>query len=535
MAKEYEFKVEGMDCAEETTALTAELGPVFGEENLRFDLLNAKLIVSTERQDNITEIVTEKVRATGMKAVPWEETKRDDARSFVERYGRTALTTASFLALAAGFSWHAWQHGSLDALASGDDSGHAFPLPSLILYVAAIVCGGWYIFPKAWLAAKRLRPDMNLLMTIAVIGAALISEWFEAATVTFLFAVALALEAWSVGRARRAIGDLMNLSPATARYRPSEDAEIVEAPVGEVPVGATVIVRPGERIPLDGTVTKGRSTINQAPITGESKPISKALDDELFAGTLNEDGALEFRVDKKAADTTLARIIRMVEDAQSRRAQAEQWVQQFARYYTPAMIALAVGIAVVPPLLLGGSWYDWFYEALVILVIACPCALVISTPVSVVTGLSAAARNGVLIKGGVYLEAPSRLRAIAMDKTGTLTLGHPEVQEVLSFGDLQERDVLERAAAMEMHSEHPIARAILRATEQQDIEPGAAEDFQAIKGRGAELPSAAWPIGLAAIAWRTNGVSKMKRCTSESRRRKMPDTPASCLDKTPPF
>jgi Cd2+/Zn2+-exporting ATPase len=485
MAHEHAFKIDGMDCAEEISALTAELGPVYGEEHLRFDLMNAKLIVSTDKS-NVNDEVVSRVRATGMKATPWEESLKEDSDSGFSKRLRSLLTTVSGLALAAGFGWHAVQHGAVDALGGGEEASHVFPRVSIALYLAAILSGGWFIFPKAWFAARRLRPDMNLLMTVAVIGAVLISEWFEAATVTFLFSVALALESWSVGRARRAIGALMDLSPETARYVPPEGGDVIEAPIGDVPLGATVIVRPGERIPLDGEVSKGKSTVNQAPITGESRLIPKEPGDELYAGTLNEDGAIEFRVSKAVSDTTLARIIRMVEGAQSRRADSEQWVQTFARYYTPAMMFLAFAIAIVPPLFFGGSWYDWFYEALVILVIACPCALVISTPVSVVAGLSAAARSGVLIKGGVYLEAPAKLRAIALDKTGTLTTGSPEVREVVSFADASREEILTRAAALEVSSEHPIARAILRAAEAEGITHTTAEGFQAIKGRGAE-------------------------------------------------
>ena len=205
MRQEHSFKIDGMDCAEEISALTAELGPVFGEEHLRFDLMNAKLIVSSDKLD-VTDEVISRVRVTGMKATPWESSLKEDRDSSLRKHLRTLLTTASGVALAAGFAWHALQHGVADALGGGEEASHVFPLTSIALYLAAILTGGWFIFPKAWFAARRLRPDMNLLMTVAVIGAVLISEWFEAATVTFLFAVALALESWSVGRARRAIG-----------------------------------------------------------------------------------------------------------------------------------------------------------------------------------------------------------------------------------------------------------------------------------------------------------------------------------------
>lgn len=485
--KDFAFKIRGMDCAEEVAILKRELGPSFGEENLRFDVMNGKLIVASEDGGATQDKVLDLVRKTGMEAIPWDKhvVQAKNGDSFWARRGRTILTVLSGVCISLGFAWHSTQHGIVDALAGAEAERHQFPLSVIILYVAGIVSGGWLIFPKAWYAARRLRPDMNLLMTVAVVGAALISEWFEAATVTFLFSVALLLESWSVGRARRAISGLLDLSPDTARYYDPQSGEVVEAPIADVSLGATVLVRPGERIPLDGTVTKGRTKINQAPITGESKPVTKEPGDPVYAGTINDEGAFEFEATKEASDTTLARIIRMVEDAQSRRAESEQWVEKFARYYTPGMMLLAAGIAVLPPLLLGGSWYTWFYEALVILVIACPCALVISTPVSIVAGLSAAARAGVLVKGGVYLEMPARVRAIALDKTGTLTLGHPEVQRVEGLDGTSEEELLRLAAALESSSEHPLARAILRRAEQDGLTVQPAQDFQAITGKGA--------------------------------------------------
>ena len=326
---------------------------------------------------------------------------------------------------------------------------------------------------------------MNLLMTIAVIGAMIIGQWFEAGTVAFLFSFSLLLESWSVSRARRAIRTLVNLTPPTARYICSHDGEIMEKPVAAVPLGSTVLVRPGERIPLDGVITKGRTSVNQAPITGESIPVIKEEGSEVFAGTINEDGAIEFKATKPAADTTLSRIIRMVEQAQSRRAPVEQWVEKFAHYYTPAMIAVAFLVAVVPPLF-GGGWGNWFYEALVMLVIACPCALVISTPVSIVAALTAATKAGVLIKGGAFLEAVARVRVFALDKTGTLTQGHPEVQAIIPLNGHTPSELLARAAALEIHSEHPLAAAVLRKAQLENVKPLVAQDFRALKGRGAE-------------------------------------------------
>jgi Cd2+/Zn2+-exporting ATPase len=276
----------------------------------------------------------------------------------------------------------------------------------------------------------------------------------------------------------------MDLAPPVARVRRSDGREEAVSP-DQVPVGTVFVVRPGEKLPLDGRVIAGQSEVNQAPITGESVPLPKGPGDPVFAGTINGNGALEAECTKPAADTTLAHIIRMVGAAQSRRAPSERWVEAFARYYTPAVMALALGVLLVPPLLLGASWAEWTYRALVLLVIACPCALVISTPVSIVAALASAARHGVLIKGGVYVEAPARVRAVAFDKTGTLTEGRPGVVEVVPLNGHDEREVLERVAAMEARSSHPIARAISAHAEAQGVRPAPAEDFRQVPGKGA--------------------------------------------------
>jgi len=480
--------VRGMDCAEEVAILKKEVGRLEGVESLDFDILNGRVTVTFDPEAVSQPDIIAAVSGGGMRAVPWSERPEEVQGTFWQDHGRLVMTVVSGAFLLAGFFSHWLIHGSLlEALIAVDgQEEHVFPLFSIGLYVAAVIAGAWFVVPKALTSARNLRPDMNLLMTVAVIGAMAIGEWFEAATVAFLFALALLLEHWSVGRARRAITALIDLSPATARYISPRKGEVEEKPVEEVTVGVTVLVRPGEKIPLDGRVTKGRSDVNQAPITGESIPVSKEPGDEVYAGTINGDGALEFEVTKVATDTTLARIIHMVEQARSRRAPSEQWVEKFARYYTPTMMALAAAIAVAPPLLLGLPWATWVYRGLVILVIACPCALVISTPVSIVAGLTAAARNGVLIKGGMYLEAAGHLRGLALDKTGTLTYGHPEVQEAIPFNGHTREELLERAATLEAHSEHPLAHAILREAQAAGIAAGRAEDFQAIKGKGAE-------------------------------------------------
>jgi Cd2+/Zn2+-exporting ATPase len=485
------FTIRGMDCAEEVAVLQRELGPlVGGEAHLAFDLLNGKMTVLLPEGTSSAEAIRHAVARTGMEAIPWQESRATQRgeETFWQRHGRALLCLVSALCLTGGFLWHALRHSSLlDALAAGDGSGrHLFPLASILLYLGSVVSGAWFIAPKALYAARTCRPDMNLLMMVAVVGAIVIGEWFEAAAVTFLFALALLLESWSVGRARRAIKALMDLSPTTARCVSPDNGAVIETRVEEVPVGATVLVRPGEKIPLDGVVIDGTTAVNQAPITGESVPVAKGLDDEVFAGTINGDGAFTFRTTRLATDTTLARIITLVEEAHARRAPSEQWVAKFARLYTPAMMALAVLIATIPPLLFGGAWGAWFYEALVILVIACPCALVISTPVSIVAGLAAAAKGGVLIKGGAYLEAPARLRVIAFDKTGTLTYGHPVVQEVIPLNGHTEHELLACAAALEAHSTHPLARTILDKAAALGITYTPATNFTALQGKGAQ-------------------------------------------------
>jgi len=319
---------------------------------------------------------------------------------------------------------------------------------------------------------------------VTVIGAATIGEWLEAALVSFLFALSLALEAWSVGRARRAVEALLDLAPPTVRVL--SDGRETEVAPDDVSLGTVFLVKPGDRIALDGEVLRGNSEVNQAPITGESVPVLKEPGAQVFAGTINGDGVLEVRSTKITSDTTLARIVQMVGAAQAKKAPSEQWVEKFARYYTPIVFIFATLVFLVPPLLLGRDWQEWTYRALVLLVIGCPCALVISTPVSIVAALAASARNGVLIKGGVYVEAPARLKAIAMDKTGTLTEGRPRVSQVFPEPDVSEHELLELAATMESQSDHPLARAIVEYSQAQGIRPRAVSDFKVIQGKGAE-------------------------------------------------
>ncbi|OGQ10247.1 MAG: cadmium-translocating P-type ATPase [Deltaproteobacteria bacterium RBG_16_71_12] len=470
-----------MDCAEEVATLKQALVPLLGEEKLAFDVLRGRLIVDMTGAKPGERDVLAAIAKTGLRAEPFSKTP---AGPSIEARRRTTSTIAGAALLAIAFMVHVGLEGFKAALGSeGMGVAHTVPWAVRILYLVTIVTSGWIVFPKAVAAARRLRPDMNFLMTIAVIGAVAIGEYFEAATVTVLFAISLALESWSVGRARRAIEALLSLAPPTARVK--RDGKEIELAPADLSIGEVFVVRPGERIALDGTIIAGASAINQAPVTGESAPVEKTIGAQVFAGTVNGDGALDVRVSKVAEDSTVAHIARLVEDAQSKRSRSEKFVERFAAIYTPVVLALAVLTAVVPPLVFHGDWSGWLYKALVLLVIGCPCALVISTPVAIVAGLAAAASRGVLVKSGEHLETPAGLKAIALDKTGTLTTGRPKVVDVVPFDEHDRKSLLRIAASLESKSEHPIAHAVVQAALAEGIEPPPVEGFVAVRGKGA--------------------------------------------------
>ena len=480
------FQVSGLDCVEEVSILSKVVGPKLGgAEHLAFDVINGRMTV-LESADQISDSqILDLVASTGMTARPWDadNASADQAAHLAKQKWFTLLSGGFW---ATGFGYHIVETGLGGAL--GLFSGHgeaAMPVAEVALFGLAILFGVWLVAPKAWSSARRMSPDMNLLMVVAVAGAIALGEYFEAATVAFFFSLSLYLESWSVGRARNAVSALLDLAPPTARVLYDDGSE-ADVPASAIAVGAHFIVRGGDRIPLDGEVLDGTGAVDQAPITGESALVPKEAGDEVYAGTINGEGTLTVRATKAATDTVLSKIIRMVGDAHSKRAEVEQWVTKFARIYTPIVMALAVAIAVLPPLLLGGEWNYWFYNALVLLVIACPCALVISTPVSIVAALAASARAGVLIKGGAYVEAPGRTTALALDKTGTITMGEPEVAAVYPLGDASESDLLTLAGALEARSSHPLARAILGKAERDGITVKAAEDTRTVPGRGLE-------------------------------------------------
>ena len=458
------FSVEGMDCHEEVRILERRLKPLTGLEAMSADLLGQRLYVKYDAARLTTTAMVDAVGQTGMRM--WLE-HEEPAVAGADLVWRWRLMVGCAIATAAG----------LVLSAAGR------PDMAAIVFTTAAIAGAVFPARRAVRAVRSFTLDINALMVIAVAGALLLGEWFEAASVVLLFAVAQWLEVRTMERARQAIRALIELSPRDALVR--RDGVELRVLVEDIRIGDDMLVRPGEKIPLDGVVSAGHSDVNEAPLTGESLPIDKSPDAAVFAGTINGRGALDVRVTRLVRDTRLARVIHLVETAQASRAPVQTFVDRFARIYTPAVLLLAMALALVP-LLAGGDVATWVYRALVLLVISCPCALVISTPVSIVAALSAAARNGVLIKGGVYLERLAAVRVAAFDKTGTLTTGNLAVVDVIAMDGRTGTDVLRAAAAIETRSEHPVARAIVAAAQARGSAIPSAAGFQAVPGMGAE-------------------------------------------------
>jgi Zn2+/Cd2+-exporting ATPase len=458
------FRIDGMCCGEEAAILQRRLRPMVGVEEVDAIVVGQRLHVKYDAAVVSTNAIVDAVAETGMRA--WLEYEAPSLPR-AER-ARGALVFLSAAALGAGFAIQFFYGQSSWNVA-------AFGLAAL--------AGGVFPARRAIKAVRLGELDINVLMLVAVFGAIALGEWAEAGTVVFLFAIAQWLEARTMDRARDAIRALMDLTPAEARIRHDDHEEMRS--VDAVPIGAVMIIRPGEKIPLDGNVIAGRSDVNQAPITGESLPVDKAAGDQVFAGTINGHGALEATVTRKQQDTTLARIIHLVEVAQTRRAPAQQFIDRFARWYTPGVILLAILVATIPPLLVG-AFGDWFYRALVLLVVSCPCALVISTPVSIVSALAGAARRGVLIKGGIHLERLAGVRVMAFDKTGTLTRALLQVSTIRAVEGAGDAELLAIAASVEARSEHPIAAAIVAEARTRGLPVVAASNVRALPGLGAE-------------------------------------------------
>lgn len=459
------FRIEAMDCPTEQTLIQNKLGKLAGVQQLEFNLINRVLGVTHNLPG--TEPITEAIKSLGMHAEPLEAGVDAPAPAAVKKHwwplalsGLTALGAEVIHFTSAATDWVV-----------------------AIVALVSILSGGLGTYKKGWIALKNFNLNINALMSIAVTGAILIGQWPEAAMVMFLFTVAELIEARSLDRARNAISGLMQMTPEQATVLQA-DGSWSEQEVKSVELGARVRVKPGERIALDGMVVSGNSTIDQAPITGESLPVEKSVGDKVFAGTINQAGSLEYTVSAAANNSTLARIIHAVEQAQGARAPTQRFVDQFSKIYTPAVFVFALAVAIIPPLFMGAAWFDWIYRALVLLVVACPCALVISTPVTIVSGLAAAARKGILVKGGVYLEGGFKLDYLALDKTGTITHGKPVQTDYLCLEATAESTAPAIAAALAGRSDHPVSLAIANAAVDKNSTAPIVDNFEALGGRG---------------------------------------------------
>ena len=463
-------RVEGMDCASCAATVERRVFALPGVRRATVNFAAGRLDLEHEPALALAEI-EEAVRGAGYRVAETEEAERPP----FWRTPRAVSVLASALLFALGLALSLGFPGAPEVARVG-------------AYAAAIAVGGLPIFRAALSGLRARHLDMNVLMGAATLGAVAIGQWAEAASVVVLFAAGNALQVYAIDRTRGAVRALVRLAPDEVLVQRGS-AEVV-VPVDEVGVGDAVIVRPGERLAVDGEVVEGTSAVDESPVTGESVPVEKGQGDAVFSGTLNGPGGLVVRATKRAGDSTLQKIIRLVEEAQARKAPAEQFVDRFSRVYTPIVVAAALLLAVVPPLL-GGGFGEWFYRALALLIIACPCALVISTPVTVVSGIGAASRRGILVKGGAALEAAGRLKALAFDKTGTLTEGRPVVSRVVALNGTGEAEAVRLAAALERRSEHPLAHAILTAsTAGGHGENGSTlppvTGFRSVAGRGAE-------------------------------------------------
>jgi Cd2+/Zn2+-exporting ATPase len=461
------FRVPTMDCAVEASEIRRAVAGITGIRAMNFELTQRTLALDAPA--GTVSLALAAIRKAGFDPQPIADGHRDEHDHGLDPGGLWRLGLALAFALGAELVGYF----APDAL--------VWKGVGLAVAAAAIWLAGFDVYKKGLTALRRGRLNINALMTVAVTGAFMIGQWPEAAMVMALYAIAEAIEARAVDRARNAIKGLLEMAPEEAAVRQTDDAWST-VPVASVALGATVRVRPGERVPMDGIVSAGNSSIDQAPVTGESIPVDKAVGDPVFAGTINETGTFEFTVNALASNSTLARIIHAVEEAQGTRAPTQGFVDRFAAVYTPAVFVIALAVALLGPWLLGWTGIEATYKALVLLVIACPCALVISTPVTIVSGLAAAARRGILVKGGIYLEGARKLKAIALDKTGTITEGKPKLVawNMLEAGtDAAAAEHI--AAVLARHSDHPVSRAIAAGLRPNSVE---AKDFKVIAGRG---------------------------------------------------
>ncbi|MBN8777500.1 heavy metal translocating P-type ATPase [Thiomonas arsenitoxydans] len=476
------YRIDKMDCPTEERLIRNKVEGMPGVVQLDFNLLNRELTVY-HRLDQPREIAAALERLDMAPKLLEANAPVSVLPPALSPRQKGLLAVAGVAAVAAEII--AWS------------TGRETSWMVMALAAVSIVSAGLPTLKKGWIALRNLTLNIYFLMSIAVVGAVALGKWPEAAMVVFLFAVAEAIEALSLERARNAIKALTAIAPETAEVKAGEAWEA--KPVAEVAVGSRIRVRAGARVPLDARVAFGRAALNQAPITGESLPVDKQAGDLLYAGSIVADGVVEATVTASAGDSTLARIALAIQSAQSQRAPTQRFVDRFARYYTPAVVVFAITVAILGPLLSGGGWSSWLYEALVMLVIACPCALVVSTPVTVVSGLAAAARHGILVKGGAFLEGGRLLKAVALDKTGTLTLGKPALTDAIPLGDMPIAQALQIAASLDDHSTHPVAQALVAGWREQ--QPGAAvlpvDDFGVLQGRGVtgSIAGQVWHLG----------------------------------------
>ena len=470
------YRVQGFTCANCAGKFENNVKQLSGVEDATVNFGASK--ISVYGHSTIEELekagafenlkVTPEKSAHNVSQEATDDTKEEKV-PFYKKYS-TLLYSTSFLVF-----------GYLSYFVNGEEN-----LLTTLLFLASMVVGGLSLFKVGLQNLLRFEFDMRTLMTVAVIGGAIIGEWGEVALVVILFAISEELERFSMDRARNSIRSLMGIAPKEALVR--RNGQEIMIHVDDIAVGDIMIVKPGEKIAMDGVVVNGYSAVNQAAITGESVPVGKTVDDEVFAGTLNEEGLLEVKITKLVEDTTISKIIHLVEEAQGERAPAQAFVDKFAKYYTPIIMIIAALVVVVPPLLFGGSWETWIYQGLAVLVVGCPCALVISTPISIVSAIGNAAKKGVLIKGGVYLEEMGALKAIAFDKTGTLTKGVPVVTDFTVLNNqMNEKELLAIITALEYRSQHPLASAIMKKAEEEEnisYSDMLVEDFSSITGKG---------------------------------------------------
>ena len=478
------FTVPSMDCSSCAATVTTGLESTSGVISTELSPATGRVTVEYDPAVVEPEEIAAAIEATGYPVTDSGQRKGPETRN-IWTSSRALKTWASGLFLLAGLVLAVVVPGVDGEAISLLGTVHSY---SDLAFLFGTIIGGEVIIRNGIVSARQRSMDIQFLMSVAIFGAVAASLgfgeglYFEAATLAFLFNVAELLEEYSMDQARNSLRELMDLSPDEARVR--RDGDTVIVPAEDVQIGETVIVQPGEKVPVDGIVTGGESALDQSPVTGESVPVDKTQGDEVYAGTLNETGYLEIETTAGADEHTLARIIDLVEDAQAAKTEREQFVDRFAGYYTPIVVGLAILAVLVPPLLFAGAWSTWFVRGLTLLVLACPCAFVISTPVSVVSGITSGARNGVLIKGGNHLEAMGEVDVIALDKTGTLTKGELTVTDVIPLNDNTEEDVLRCARGLEKRSEHPIGDAIVERADSAAVPDRTVEAFESITGKG---------------------------------------------------